>query len=319
VEINKEMSQQFFPSYTKLNINKIFKNSTELDDIKSFLNFSEDSSPSKEYDIFEHSFDKKLPLIFRDDNKEKTKDKSNEVEFPYQQDNQEKKKNEDVNIIEKVQQRIKENIYLIRPFKEKKKIGRKIKSKEGSGEHNKFSNDNLARKCKHLVLDSIWNFINKKIRIIYSDESHSFLKMKQLLKLSQKSVERSKAEYNKVFMNKTLQSIFSEDVSTKYSRYCINHNKNLIEDLLNEKDEEKRIIFQKLFNLTFMDCLNYYRGNIDIEILEGMKRFDDYLNETDLGNNSDEYEKVLKCFMGNYEKIIIGKRSRKRVKKIKNN
>ena len=313
------MSQQFFPSNPKDNINKIFKNNTEIDDNKSFFFFFEDSSPSKEYDIFEHSYDRTLPLIFKEDNKEKTRDKSNEVEFPYKQDNQEKNKNEDVNFIEEVQQKMKENIYSIRPFKEKKKIGRKIKSKEGLGEHNKFSNDNLARKCKHLVLDSIWNFINKKIKIIYSDESHNFLKMKQLLKLSQKSVERSKVKYNKAFMNKSLQSIFSEDVSTKYSRYNINHNKNLIEDLLNEKDEEKKIIFQKLFSLTFMDCLNYYRGNIDIEILDGMKRFDDYLKETDLGNNSDEYEKVLKCFMDNYEKIIREKRSRRRVKKIKKN
>ena len=84
------------------------------------MNFSEYSSPSKEYDIFEHSFDKVLPLIFRDDNKEKIKDKSNEIDFPYLQDNQEKKKNEDINLIEKIQQRMKENIYLIRSFKEKK-------------------------------------------------------------------------------------------------------------------------------------------------------------------------------------------------------
>jgi hypothetical protein len=324
------MSKQiFFPSNPKLNINKIFRNNTEIDDdIKSFLNISEDSSQSKGYDIYEPSLDRVLPIFFEDDNKEKTKEKSNEIGYPCQQDNQENQENQekkkiiDVDFIEKVQQKIKENIYLIRPFKEKKKIGRKIRSKEGSGEHNKFSNDNLTRKCKHLVLDSIWNFINQKIKIMYSDESDEFpnnLKMKQLLKLGQKSAERSKVEYNKEFLNKTLGSIFSEDVSTKYSRYSINHNKNLIEDLLNENDEKKRLIFQKLFGLTFLDCLNYYRGIIDIEELYGMKKFDEYLNETDLGYNSDEYEKVIKCFMYNYEKIIKGKHSRTRVKKIKNN
>ena len=75
------------------------------------------------------------------------------------------------------------------------------------------------------------------------------------------------------------------------------------------------LVFFKRRFLTFLiiQCTYY------IEILDGMKRFDDYLKETDLGNNSDEYEKVLKCFMDNYEKLIREKRSRRRVKKIKKN
>ena len=210
---------------------------------------------------------------------------------------------------------MRQNLYLKRPFKEEKNYGRKKKLKEGSGEHNKFSDDNLIRRSKHFALESVWNYINKKIKILYSNESPNILKKKQLLKLSQKSAERSKVEYNKIFIYKTLGEIFSEDVSTRYSRFNINHNKNLIDNLLNEKDEKKRITFQKIFKLTFLDCLKHFRGNVFIEELDGMKKFDDYLNETDFGYNSDEYKKILKIFINNYEKIVMEKNPRKKKQK----
>ena len=113
-----------------------------------------------------------------------------------------------------------------------------------------------------------------------------------------------------------METIFSENISTKYSRYSPNHNKDLIEDLLNDKDEKKRIIFQKIFKLTFLDCLKYFRGSIILEELSGMKTFYKYCNETNFGNNSEEYKNILKLFINNYEKIILDKKARhKRNKK----
>ena len=218
---------------------------------------------------------------------------------------------------EYIQQKIKENIYSKKPFKEKKLIGRKTKRNEGFGEHNKFSDDNLIRKCKHIVLDSVFVFINQKIIENYSNnEDKDFLKTKPLFKNGQNQVEKSKAEYNKLFLNKTLETIFSENISTKYSRYSPTHNKDLIEDLLNDKDEKKRKIFQGIFKLTFLDCLKYFRGSIFLEELSGMNTFYNYCNETNFGNNSKEYEDILKLFINNYEKIVIDKRPRnKRNKK----
>ena len=49
----------------------------------------------------------------------------------------------------------------------KTKLGRKRKNDNTIGEHNKYSNDNLRRKCKTLVLNSALEFLNEKIRIIY--------------------------------------------------------------------------------------------------------------------------------------------------------
>ena len=90
---------------------------------------------------------------------------------------------------------MKNNIYLLKPFKEKKLIGRKRKSNEGLVEHNKFSDDNLIRKVKNIVLENIFLFINNKILSIYSTDernNQNDLKKKQLLKLSQKQIKKSK-------------------------------------------------------------------------------------------------------------------------------
>ena len=134
--------------------------------------------------------------------------------------------------------KVKQKIYLKRPFT-KKTLERKRKLDEGLGEHNKFSDDNILRKYKHDVLNSILNFINKKIKTVYSNEDEMILKEKRLLKLKQNQSINSKANYNKTFINKTLKEIFSENIISKYSRHSPSHNKDIIEMLINEEDEVK--------------------------------------------------------------------------------
>ena len=311
------MLLKFNDSFPEDNLHKINSFSDEFDDINSYSNKNNNEYvPMNGIELLEKDIQKVFPIIFKDDSSEK----SNEVFNFIDPEKIVKQKEEDIffkNDVENIQIKMRQNLYLKRPFKEEKNYGRKKKLKEGSGEHNKFSDDNLIRRSKHFALESVWNYINKKIKILYSNESPNILKKKQLLKLSQKSAERSKVEYNKIFIYKTLGEIFSEDVSTRYSRFNINHNKNLIENLLNEKDEKKRTTFQKIFKLTFLDCLKHFRGNIFIEELDGMKKFDDYLNETDFGYNSDEYKKILKIFINNYEKIVMEKNPRKKKQKNK--
>ena len=263
-----------------------------------------------------------IPMIFNEDYKDKEDEILHELLYINEKDDSptgEKKSLLGIDDKNSIQIKMKNNIYLRKPFKEKKLIGRKKKSNEGLGEHNKFSDDNLTRRIKNIVLDSISAFINKKIISIYSGDNPNSLKDKQLFKLGQNQSERSKVDYNKLFLNATLQSIFSEDISTKYKKYNIKHNKILIEQLLNEENEEIRLIFKNIFNLTFVDCLKHFRGSIFIKELSEMKTFKDYLEKTDFGNNSEEYKEILTIFMNNFEKIIIEKHSRKRSKKAKNN
>ena len=138
-------------------------------------------------------------------------------------------------------------------------LGRKKKNSNIKGNHNKFSGDNIIKKIKSNLLIRLAKFINIKIRKIYNNNIGYGIFQKQLLKMNQRQIVNSKD--NKLFIFKTLKEIFSDDISTKYVSYSITHNKDLIQELINERDEEKRIKFNKLFNLTFFDCLKHFRGN----------------------------------------------------------
>ena len=215
----------------------------------------------------------------------------------------------DKNYKELIQSRIKKNVLSKRPFKEKKVLGRKKKENEGLGEHNKFSDDNIIRKIKHVILDNVMKFINKKIHIIYSYQNEKEKKERELFKLKQNSKISSRINYNKEFLNKKLVEIFSGDISSKYSRFPTNHNKELIKSLVNENDEKKKILFNKIFNLSFLDCLNHFRGSKKIEELEGVSNLDNYLKSKKT-NFNEEYSNLFKYFVNNYEKVIIEKKSR---------
>ena len=234
----------------------------------------------------------------------------------FEERNDKKEKKFDITIDKKykelIQTKIKKNLLSKRPFKEKKVLGRKKKENEGLGEHNKFSDDNIIRKIKHVILDSVMKFINKKIHNLYSYESQKEKKERQLFKLKQNSKISSRINYNKEFLDKKLVEIFYDDISSKYSRFPTNHNKELINSLINEKDEKKKIIFNKIFNLSFVDCLNHFRRSKTIEELEGISNLDNYLKAKKMIVN-EEYSNLFKYFVNNYEKVIMGKKSRIRV------
>jgi hypothetical protein len=47
-------------------------------------------------------------------------------------------------------------------------------------------------------------------------------------------------------LNKTLGEIFSEDISSRYTNNRKDHNKILIEKLMEDKDEAKKKLFSKI-------------------------------------------------------------------------
>lgn len=145
--------------------------------------------------------------------------------------------------------------------KEEKKpkiLGRKRKNSNETGEHNKYSQDNIIRKIKTIVLSYLLIFINKFINNIYKGNIGKGKKIKELKKMNP---EQIKILGNKKFLYKNLKDIFSEHISTKYTSLDLDHNKILIEKLINEKDSDKKIKFEKLFSLTFVDCLNHIIKN----------------------------------------------------------
>ena len=198
----------------------------------------------------------------------------------------------------------------------KKTFGRKKKSDKTKGEHNKYSDDNIRRKCKHLILNSIMEFINEKIKIIYNGNIGNNIFKKELLTLNKNPKADATIDYNKTFLNKTLGEIFSEAISGRFTNYLPQHNKMVIEMLLNESDEDKRKYFTKLFSLTFLQCLKHIRKSIFIEEIDGIKCFDQIIANL---NGEKEYLEILDYYFNNFEIIINNKKARKTKKKINDN
>ena len=175
------------------------------------------------------------------------------------------------------------------------------------GEHNKFSDDNLRRKVKHLVLKNAFDFINEKIRSMYSDINKGIF-TKQLLTINQKQISDATILFNKKFLEKPLKDIFSVEISKRYTNYLESHNKNLINFLMNEEeDENKRVYFNNLFNLKFIECLEHFRGTADYIHLEGMKTFDEIKDDFAKDKN---YLDVLTNYVEEYENITRNKKER---------
>ena len=177
--------------------------------------------------------------------------------------------------------------------------------------HDKFSDDNLQRKCKYLVLNSVIKFINKKLYRIYNGNIGNNFFRKEILTLNKFQINNSNIIYNRFFIKKKISDILSDNISHRYTNYLPQHNKLLIEGLRGDKDENKSLYFNKLFNLTFEDCCAHFIGKKSFEELEGMKCFESIKDK--LGKD-EKYANTIKFYLENYEKILKDKNPRKRKK-----
>ena len=89
---------------------------------------------------------------------------------------------------------------------------------------NKFSNDNIIRKCKNLVLTYSLEFLNYQLRKIYSQNIVNGIHIKQLLDINQEQKTNNSLNYMRNFLNKSLKEIFSVKISSKYTSFFPNHN-----------------------------------------------------------------------------------------------
>ncbi len=186
------------------------------------------------------------------------------------------------------------------------KRGRKTE-KEVLISHNKFANDNLRKKSKHIMLSELLNFLNMKLREIYNGNLGSGILLKQLLTMNHKQKSNINISDNKIFLQKTLQDIFSDEISKRYTNFPSTHNKDLINRLLNEEDDQKRNYFNKLFNLTFIQVLHHFQNKEKIEELLGLKTYIEALKKYE--NEKDYYENLV-FHITNFQEIIDSKKSR---------
>ena len=182
----------------------------------------------------------------------------------------------------------------------------------------KYRYDNLKRECKHLVIENVMKFINDKIYEAYKGNIGIGLTKKKLMKLNQSQKANADAEFNKIFIRKTLKEILSQNITKQINFYEQDHNKKLIETLLLERKEQ----FEKLFNLTFIECVEHFIGDKQIEELNGLTLFTE-LKDQIIQKHVKEgelYYENLKLFLKDFEnKINKAKPRKKRAKSIDNN
>jgi len=174
----------------------------------------------------------------------------------------------------------------------------------------KISFDKIMRRIKTGVLNAIIRFINHKIEIDYNYDIGKGVCIKQLLSINKKEYSHSKVDENKKFLFKNLEEILATNISEKYTNYIPTHNIELVQNLINKGED-----YKKIFELTFLDCMEHIRGTKNIDILDGLDKIDDILKlEKDIDENDKENFRY--CIM-NYKDIIEGKKGRNS-KKTKN-
>jgi hypothetical protein len=114
-------------------------------------------------------------------------------------------------------------------------------------------------------------------------------------------------------LKRTQGEILSSNITTRFTYYPLDHNKKLIEELINEKDLEKREIFRNIFNKTLLECIEHAIGKKHFKELEGLEII--FEKELLNLNENDEYKKQLKNVFNDIEKIYNEKKARKKKSK----
>ena len=293
----------------------------KLDDNFSLFNFKQEKEENQEIQQKEKkekkeeekniNLDNNFSLFNFEEENEKKEEKLKEEKKEKNEKNEKKEENEEkLEILKKTEKN------------EKKRCGRKkLRNDDNDNKnqnvHNKYSDDNIRRKIKHIILKNILIFLNNQIKKIYNGNIGNGIFKKELQTINQSQKSDATINFNKNFLNKQISDIFSDKISGRYTNYPPYHNKRLIIQLLNEKDENKRIYFRKLFCLNFMDCLKHFRGEKHIDMLDGLICFKDVQNEIiNKYNDGNDYYQTMKYYLDNFEKIINKKKPRKSRKKV---
>ena len=192
-------------------------------------------------------------------------------------------------------------------------LNKKRKANNKNENKSQFTSDCCVKKIRIIILNSIINFINEKIKILLNNNIGKGIFIKQLLPINKTILYHSSVEYDKEFLNKKLKEILTS-ISNKYTNYLSNKNEETIEYLINLENKGK--YFQELFDLSFVDCLKHIRGTKNTELLNDLPTLDNILIQNEKNINEKEINNY-KDIINNYESIIDIKKTRNK-KKAKN-
>ena len=180
--------------------------------------------------------------------------------------------------------------------------------------HDKFKEDNIIKKIKTSFIKKTMNYINKEYGIYLN--KHKIRKIEKLIRrITPANSVRIKKENNLKWFDSKLKDIFSQKISSKYSKYNGDYNKKQIDKIYKE-DDAKNVI--GILDKKVRDMYNIYSKNIKLDGFETLE--DDLKNQRELmkENNEEEIKKYLEIFQNtaqNLEGIFLGKKSRNFIRK----
>ena len=189
---------------------------------------------------------------------------------------------------------------------DKEYIGKKRENKN----NNKYTHDKIRKRVRIIVLKAIIYFVNEKIKFFYKNIGKGLLE-KQFKEVEKTNLSHSKVDYDKIFVEYKLKEIFSWNISSKITSFLKEHNKNLLQQLINS--EIGGNYFKELFEMTFSQCLEHIQGKKNYEILNGMmnleKTMENFCDEKEINDNTF-CENFNLVFM-NYQELVEKKTARK--------
>ena len=206
----------------------------------------------------------------------------------------------------KMQENSLKSKYLNKKYFSLKKLDKNRENFNSFEKHTKFSSDNLQRKCLTIILNNTLEFINNRIKKIYKGNIGNGMNCKKLLNVQLKS-NLFTIDFIKNLLHKTLGEIFSDNIRIRYTNYIPDYNFLMIKKLLNEKDQDKRIHLEKLFGITFLQCVKKFAELDNSEELDGFITFNEYKDKL---NQDPEYLKAFKDYLINFEENIGRKKSK---------
>ena len=219
------------------------------------------------------------------------------------------------------------NCLLIKKDNEnKKKRGRKCNNSNRFNIHDNMCSDNIIKKVKSAIFNYSLYFLNNILSLCDCDENCFMYKIK-LSRLDYKYVNVLKKEKEFEILNMSLKELFSKDISPKLKKYNSKFNKQIIENILNNKNKKVNDTLLFAFNMTLRDWLDIFtlkksvtdiineykdKNYKDIDSVKIEKSFvgvDNLLNEIKGKNDEDYLTRFIFCLY-NYERWFYLKKAR---------
>lgn len=278
-------------------------------------NYINNDKEKEDYQISNNILEDKKKVDISNNNEEKTN--LNNIN-PINLNNKNINKNENNITIKKTEfttkPKLKSLIFKINKINKKeikKVLGRKRKNNKNyiMGKHNKYSSDNIIRKIKLKLLDSILYCLNSTFQKEKKIKCNKAYSAKIFLKIDQNIVKNINVNNMLKMLKSKIKDIFSENISKKYINYPLDYNEILIKNIYAEKIHIKTI---SILDMTLFQCLEHFRGSKYYNELDSLEEnYNMIINEFKYNGETEEYINKFKDLVDTFEEYFKSRTPRK--------